>query len=245
MFALTKEKQELTEHLDRTIHERDEVANALRRAMVTTRELASRLKIEQIEKKRLSNELQSLIDAKASISSAILDALHQERLKNMQLAATLATHPYELAIIAKTGQPAPSAANEDVKLRGADKVTNESQLPQKQSITEEHEHAPLQSPAYPPPSFALPLTENLSSMKDNALADKIEDLFSNPVPNREKRGVFDWMYDDTHISKVLQPTLYPSSEAKSETAKNTTNNNKNSIPFVATFRETVVDELKK
>ena len=76
--------------------------------MATTRTLVDRLKESDLEKERLQRELQTLMDTKASISAAILDALHRERQRNAQLAASLSlAMPAAAPVVVK--EPSPPA----------------------------------------------------------------------------------------------------------------------------------------
>lgn len=91
-------KQVAYQHLK----ERDEAVQALQQMMMATRELTERFSQEQEEKQRLErkiiqleNSMDGLRRAKEHISTAVLDALHKERLKVISLEKTIQELPFE------------------------------------------------------------------------------------------------------------------------------------------------------
>lgn len=228
LIAKDNNIQSLQELQEKTCSERDQVAEALRKAMHTTRELASKLKQEQTLSRNMEKQLQLLAEERSNVSSAILDALHKERLKNAQLSASL-----EGKLLSTSSILGHSILHEeDSKL-----LSSQQQQQQKRKLEEIRTSKDYTSGQQVP---------NTSTSSNSVLFE------ITPSIDRSQRGDFSWLNDDSHIHSVMQ-SVFSRSQNKDATlpppkpASQTNDNNKPPAvePYTTTFRETVVDELRK
>lgn len=96
LVAVHAELTSVREQLQLVTSERTEAVDALRHTMRATRELSQRYHMEKEAKEHVERTNQQLLQAKANLSAATLDALYQERRKSAALEKSLAMVPLVL-----------------------------------------------------------------------------------------------------------------------------------------------------
>ena len=96
LVSMHAELSSVREQLQLVIAERSEAVDALRHTMRATRELSQKYHMEKEAREHVERTNQQLLQAKANLSAATLDALYQERRKSAALEKSLAMVPLVL-----------------------------------------------------------------------------------------------------------------------------------------------------
>jgi len=96
LVAVHAELTSVREQLKLVTSERTEAVDALRHTMRATRELSQKYHMEKEAREQVERTNQQLLQAKANLSAATLDALYQERRKSAALEKSLAMVPLVL-----------------------------------------------------------------------------------------------------------------------------------------------------
>ena len=122
LMSVHAELNRVRQQLQLVTAERGEAVDALRQTMRATRDLSQKLHVEKDAREQVERTNQQLLQAKANMSAATLDALYQERRKSAALEKSLALVPLVLKwrsacvpgmdLPAATGQSTRAAAEE-------------------------------------------------------------------------------------------------------------------------------------